>query len=116
MLTSLYNVQAVSANSSQTDLYAVVDKKKKSSGPFVPGSSTHPICGHDYEDIDDELSPKPPPYQHSDSRPNGNIPPRVPAPYQGSNKEMNSPRKIGELHSNSVDMMLPNTRCVVGFN
>ena len=103
-------MQALSANSSQTDLYVVVDKKKKPSGPFVPGSSTHPICRQDYEDIDDELPPKPPPYQHSDLRPNGNIPPRVPAPYQGSNKEMNSQRKIGELHSNN------NTRWVVSFN
>ena len=112
MLIFVYNVQAVSANSSQTDLYAMVDKKKKSSVPFIPGSSTRPVRRHDYEDIDDELPPKPPPYQHSDSRPNGNIPPRVPAPYQGGNKEMKSPRKIGDLHSNSVDMMLSNTRCV----
>ena len=115
----LSNVQAISANSSQTDLYAVVDKKKKSSVPFVPGSSTRPVRRHDYEDIDDELTPRlPPPYQHSDSRPNGSVPPKVPAPYQSSvsNKEMSSPRKFVELHSNSVDMLLSNTGYVVCSN
>ena len=77
-LCSFFNVQAMSANSSQTDLYAVVNKKKKSSVPFVPGSSTHPVRRHDYEDMDDELPPKlPPPYQHSDSRPNGSVPPKL---------------------------------------
>ena len=79
----------------------MVDKKNKSSVPFVPGSSTRPVHRHDYEDIDDALPPKlPPPYQHSDSRPNGSVPPKVPAPYQISinNKEMSSPRKIEELH------------------
>ena len=110
-------VQAVSANSSQTDLYAVVDKKNKSSMPFVPDPFTRPFCRHDYEDIDDELPPKPLPYQHLDSRPNGSGPPKVPAPYQSSvsNKET-SPRKIGELHSNSVDILLSNTGYVVCFN
>ena len=95
----------------------MVDKKKKSSMPFVPGPSMRPIRKHDYEDIDDELPPKPPPYQHSDSRPNGSGPPQVPAPYQSSvsNRET-SPRKIGDLHSNSVDILLSNIGYVVCFN
>ena len=112
MLTSVYNVQAVSTNSSQTDLFAIVDKKKKLSVPSVPGSSTLPVRRHDYEDVDDEPPPKLPPYQHSDSRPYSNIPPRVPAHYKGNNKELNSPRETEELHSNNVDLLLSNTRCV----
>ena len=116
MFAFVYNIQDVSANSSQTDFCSVVDKKKKISVPFVPGSSTRPVRRHDYDDINDELPPKPPPCQHSYSRPYSNIPPRVPAHYEGSNKEMNSPREIEELHSNNVDLLLSNTRCVVSFN
>ena len=73
---------------------------------------------HDYEDIDDVLLPKPPlPYHHSDSRPNGRVSTKVPAPHQSSinNKEISSPRKIEELHSKNVDTLLSNTRYVVCF-
>ena len=71
---------------------------------------------HDYEDIDDVLLPKPPPpYHHSDSRPNGSVSTKVSAPHQSSinNKGISSQRKIGELHSKSVDTLLSNTGYVL---
>ena len=114
----LSNVQMISVNSSQTNIYSVVDKKKKYY-TLGPGSSTQPYCRHDYEDIYDVLPQKPPPpYQHSDSRPNSRVPLKVPASYQSrfGNKEMSSPRRIGKLHSNSVDILLSNTGYVVCSN
>ena len=116
----LCDVQAISENSSKTDLCAVVDKKSSTPGP---GPSMHPFHRNNYEDIDDELPPElspnpPPPYQLSNSRPNGRVSPKVPAPYQSSvsNREMRSLRKIGKLHSNSVDILLSNTGYVMYFN
>ena len=106
-------LQAVSANSSQTDLYAVVDKTKKMSAPNFAVSSTRPVRKHDYEDIrDEDFPPKlPPPYQPMDAKSNGSVPPKIPAPYQGSNSvELNTTRKLNELHSKSDDISSPSIR------
>lgn len=118
-------LQVMSANSSQTDIYAMVDKKKKTSAPSFPAPSTRPVRRHDYEEMDSEdFPPKPPlPHQHSDAKPNssvpsktnGNVPPKIPAPYHSSSStEFNSPKKFSEFHSNSADMLptsASNTRC-----
>ena len=117
MLLMLCDVQAISANTLQTDIHSVVDKKKKSS-TLGPGLSTQPFHRHDYEDIDDVFPLKSlSPYQLSNSRPNGRVSPKVPAPYQSSIsiREMSSLRKIRDSHSNSVDI-LSNTGYVIYFN
>ena len=113
----------MSANSSQADLYAMVDKKKKTSVPTptnLPPPPQRPRK-HDYEEIDDDsLSPFPPPaHHHTDSKPNG--PPRIPAPYHSNDAELNpsSLRKMTNMHTNSVDMHLstgvPGTRYVLAL-
>ena len=148
----LISLQTVSANSSQTDLYAVVDKKKKISAPNVPPVSTRPVRKHDYEDINDEDLPAPPPqyhappmstrpfrrhdyedipdenlpplppHHHTDVKPNGNVPPKIPAPYHSSSnstelKVSSANKKMANLHSSSFDTSTDplGTRYVVGF-
>ena len=113
-------LQAMSANSSQADLYSVVDKKKKTSVPTPTNPpSTRRFPRHDYEEIDDESLPQPPAHYHTDSKPNG--PPRIPAPYHGNNTELNpsSLKKMANMHSNSVDMHMstsvPGTRYVLAL-
>ena len=93
----------MSENSSLSDIYAVVDKKKKSSAPSLPITSTHPVHKHDYEDVDNDL------------------PPKIPAPYHSDvmfDMELNNvtTRKTTELHSNDIDVSngTSSNRYVVG--
>ena len=84
----------------------------------VPPTSTRPFRQHNYEDVKDiDLAP-PLPHHHADIKPNGNVPPKIPAPYHGSSNstELNA-KKMANIHSNSFDMLTTpsGTRCVVGF-
>ena len=103
-----FYIQAMSANSSQTDLYAVVDKVKKTSTPAFHTTSTRPIRKHEYEHInDDDLPPKlPPPYQPNGKH-NDHAPPK-PAPYHSNNKDI---KKTNDSHSVSSS----GNRYLVGF-
>ena len=114
--------QTVSANSSQTDLYSVVDRKKKVSAPSIPPPvSTRPIRKHDYEDIDGkELPPFLPQYHATpptstrpfrkheyEDIPDKDLPPPPPHHHADVKPNSHGPPKIpAPYHSNSSNIEL----------